>query len=286
MAEEGKSQTYVETHKAVAAGIASVIAAVFTSRLGVAGTLIGTAVTAVLITLGSAVFKAQLMKASHRIVGLPETVRSRYSTQQVRIPGKPNAEPNPEPAAKPEATDKRPGLLSRLRAVPSFLRELPSTQRRRVLLAGLLAGLMATVIGLGTVTGIELAGGKTLSCLVWSCPDDSSSEESSSSSGLSIFGGRSYGSSTDTRSVPSGEQPVAPGNEQQVPGRPNEQPAQPGAGSGAGQPDQAPQDADPSQPSAESGTGVEEEPTPPENRGSEKGRGLAPEEGKEKEDRY
>jgi hypothetical protein len=200
MAEEGKSQTFVETHKAIAAGIASVIAAVFTSRLGVAGTLIGTAVTAVVITLGSAIFKAQLMKASHRISGLPDTVRGRLSTQQIRIPGKPSVEPNPEPAAKPEAADeRRPGLLSRLHAVPGFLRDLPSAQRRKVLLAGLLAGLVAAVIGLGTVTGIELAGGKTLSCLVWSCPDDNGSEGSSGSSGLSIFGGRSYGPSTDTR---------------------------------------------------------------------------------------
>jgi hypothetical protein len=250
MAQEGKSQTYVETHKAVAAGIASVIAAVFTSRLGVAGTLIGTAVTAIVITLGSAIFKAQLMKASHRISGLPETVRGRLSTQQIRIPGKPNAEPNPEPAARPEAEtiEKRPGLLSRLRAVPGFLRDLPSAQRRRVLLAGLLAGLLAAVIGLGTVTGIELVGGKNLSCMVWSCPDDSESEGSSSSSGLSIFGGRSYGSSTDTRNVPSGEQQVAPGNQQQVPAQPNGQPAQPDASGGTGQPDGPPQGVDPSQP--------------------------------------
>src|ERR687894_436511 len=256
MVEEGKSQTFVETHKAIAAGIASVIAALFTSRLGVAGTLIGPAVTAVGITLGSAIFKAQLMKASHRISGLPETVRGRLSTQQIRIPGKPSVEPNPEPAAKPEAADeRRPGLLSRLRAVPGFLRDLPSAQRRKVLLAGLLAGLVAAVIGLGTVTGIELAGGKTLSCLVWSCPDDTDSEESSSSSSLSIFGGRS-GSSPDTRNVPSGGQPVAPGNEQQVPGQPNEQPVQPSGG--AGQPDGTPQD--PAQPGTEPGT---EEPAPP-----------------------
>jgi hypothetical protein len=57
-------------------------------------------------------------------------VRGRLSTQQIRTPGKANAEPNPEPAAQ----DKGPGLLSRLRAVPGFLRELPSSQRRRVLL--------------------------------------------------------------------------------------------------------------------------------------------------------
>lgn len=283
MAEEGKSQTFVETHKAIAAGIASVIAAVFTSRLGVAGTLIGTAVTAVVITLGSAIFKAQLMKASHRISGLPDTVRGRLSTQQIRIPGKPSVEPNPELGAKPEAADeRRPGLLSRLRAVPGFLRDLPSAQRRKVLLAGLLAGLVAAVIGLGTVTGIELAGGKTLSCLVWSCPDDNGSEGSSSSSGLSIFGGRSYGPSTDTSGVPSGEQPAAPGNEQQTPRQPNEQSAQPGADGEAEQPGGTPQGADPAQSGVEPGA---EEPAPP-VKGSEKGRGSGSEKDKEKEDRY
>jgi hypothetical protein len=52
--------------------------------------------------------------------------------------------------------------------MPGFLRELPSLQRPRVRLAGLLAGLVATVIGLGTVTGIELIGGKTLSSMIWS----------------------------------------------------------------------------------------------------------------------
>ena len=283
MVEEGKSQTFVETHKAIAAGIASVIAALFTSRLGVAGTLIGTAVTAVVITLGSAIFKAQLMKASHRISGLPETVRGRLSTQQIRIPGKPSVKPNPEPAAKPEAADeRRPGLLSRLRAVPGFLRDLPSAQRRKVLLAGLLAGLVAAVIGLGTVTGIELAGGKTLSCLVWSCPDDNGSEGSSGSSGLSILGGRSYGPSADTRDVPSGEQPAAPGNEQQTPRQPNGQPAQPGADGEAEQPGGTPQGADPAQSGVEPGA---EEPAPP-VKGSEKGRGFGSEKDKEKEDRY
>ena len=284
MAEEGKSQTFVETHKAIAAGIASVIAALFTSRLGVAGTLIGTAVTAVVITLGSAIFKAQLMKASHRISGLPDTVRGRLSIQQIRIPGKPSAEPNPEPAAKPEeeAAEKRPGLLSRLRAVPGFLRDLPSAQRRKVLLAGLLAGLVAAVIGLGTVTGIELVGGKTLSCLVWSCPDDNGSDGSSGSSGLSILGGRSYGPSADTRDVPSGEQPAAPGNEQQTPRQPNGQPAQPGADGEAEQPGGTPQGADPARSGVEPGA---QEPAPP-VKGSEKGRGSGSEIDKEKEDRY
>src|SRR4028118_360423 len=230
MLEEEKSQKVVESYKAVAAGIASVLAAVFTSRLGVAGTLIGTAVTAVLITLGSAIFKAQLMKASHRISGLPSTVRGRLSTQQVRIPGKPSAEPNPEPAAKPEAADKRfRGLLSRLRAMPGFLRDLPSNQRRKMLVAGLLAGLSATAIGLAGVTGIELAGGKTLSCMVWSsCWDDDESGGSSRRSGLSILGGYAGAGTTPSGDFPK-EQPSAPGSDQQAPQGPNGEPPPPGA---------------------------------------------------------
>ncbi len=258
MVEENKSQKVVETYKAVAAGIASVVAAVFASKLGVAGTLIGTALTATVITLVSAVLKVQLMKASETVSGIPNAVQGRLSTQQIRIPGKPNVEPNPEPAARLEEEGgggkRSSGLLSRLRALPArlralparlralpgFIRELPSVQRRKVLIAGLLAGLAATVIGLSGVTGIELAGGNTLSCLVWSCPEDETeSANSSGRSGLSIFGGRSAtGTGADVQEkdgVPPGtpssqdpfeKQPVAPGSDGQTPQQPAGQPEQ------------------------------------------------------------
>jgi len=95
----------------------------------------------------------------------------------------------------------------------------------------LVPALVATVIGLSTVTGIELVGGNTLSCLVWTCPEDeTASGQSSERSGLSIFGGRSLSDTQGTPSVdPSGEQPFAPENGQQVPQQrqPAGQPAQP-----------------------------------------------------------
>ncbi len=263
MAESEKSQKLVETNKAVAAGIASVITAVFTSKLGVAGTMIGTALAATMITLTSAILKAQLEKASNTIVGLPGAVQGRLSTQQIRIPGKPSAEPNPEPAAQLEAEEgrkKSPGLLSRLRAVPGFFKELPSVQRRKILIAGLLAGLVATMIGLIAVTGIEIVGGNTLSCLVWTCPEDdtASGESSSRGSGLSILGGRSFSSTqgTDTQGIPpvddpSGKQQFAPEEGQQAPQQrqPDGQPAQPGVDEEVlqQQPGEAPRGADPGQ---------------------------------------
>jgi hypothetical protein len=289
MVEEEKSQKVVETYKAVAAGIASVLAAVFTSKLGVAGTLIGTAMAAVLITLGSALFKVQLMKATNKISGLPDTVRGRLSTQQIRIPGKPNAEPNPEPAAEPEAADNRsPGLLSRLRAMPGFLRDLPSNQRRKMLVAGLLAGLIATAIGLAGVTGIELAGGKTLSCLVWSsCSDEDESGGSSRRSNLSIFGGYS-GTGATPSGDPSKGQPSAPGGDQQAPQGPNGEPAQPGAGGTPSQPGDTPQQ--PGEPGkgtnlAPSGAGSEE-PDANEEAEPAQSSGKAPEEGRSQEPEY
>jgi hypothetical protein len=309
MVEEEKSQKVVESYKAVAAGIASVLAAVFTSKLGVAGTLIGTAMAAVLITLTSAILKVQLMKASTKISGLPSTVRGRLSTQQIRIPGKQSAEPNPEPAAQPEAADRRyPGLFSRLRAIPGFLRDLPSNQRRKMLVAGLLAGLVATAIGLAGVTGIEIAGGKNLSCMVWSsCPDNDESESSSGRNGLSILGGYSNAvTGVGSSGNPSGEQPSTPGNNQQAPNQqaPNQQApnqpggesAQPGAGDTPSQPGGTPQQpgetpdeaADPAQPGytpnpAKSGAGS---PTPPSSdKAPEEGRRSGPASGQEKEDR-
>ena len=302
MVEEGKSQKVVETYKAVAAGLASVLAAVLTSRLGVAGTLIGTAMAAVLITLGSALFKVQLMKATNKISGLPDTVRGRLSTQQIRIPGKQNAEPNPEPAAEPEAADNRsPSLLSRLRAMPGFLRELPSNQRRNMLVAGLLAGVVATAIGLAGVTGIELAGGKTLSCMVWSsCSDDDESGGSSRRSGLSIFGGYS-GTGATPSGDPSTEQPSAPGGDQQAPQGPDGEPAQPGAGGtpsqpGGGtpqQPGEPGKGTNPAQPGAgseEPNAGDEAEPARSSGKASDEKRSQEPENresgnGQQKEDR-
>lgn len=251
MAEDEKSQKLVETNKAVAAGVAAVVTAVFTSKLGVAGTLIGTALTATLITVLSAVLKAQFEKASYKVSGIPDTVRGRLSTQQLRIPGRPNPEPNPEPT---KADGRSSGLLSRLRAVPGFLRDLPSNQRRKILIAGALAGVVAAVIGLATVTGVEAAAGETLSCLVWSeCPEDEdgASGGSSGRSGLSILGGASASSFTSSGTgvpvtpsddppvvdpsgkqppgeQPPGEQPFVPGDGRQTPQQRNGEPAQPG----------------------------------------------------------
>ena len=257
MAEEEKQQQKtVKPYTVMASGMAAMVAALFTSKLGVAGTLIGTALTAMTINLGSAILTAQLEKASTRVSALPTTVRDRLSTQQVRVPGKPSTEPDPESPARTEARDKRGGLLSRLRAIPNYLKNLSPARRRSILLTGALAGLVATFIGLGGITGIELATGQNLSCQLWrECPTTTTTTEastgSSGGSSLSIFGGSPAATpeSNPSQNVP-GEQQPGP-QDQQVPGqqRPAE-PAQPAPNDGAGQQDQQ-QGADPAQPKAD-----------------------------------
>ncbi|HZC19235.1 MAG TPA: hypothetical protein VE225_05965, partial [Rubrobacteraceae bacterium] len=163
----------------------------------------------------------------------------------------------PDPAAQPEAGGKRfRGLLSRLRAVPRFFGELPSNQKRTVLVAGLVARLLSTAIGLVGVTGIELAGGKTLSCMVWSSCSDVESGGSSSGSGLSVLGGYSSPASTGVTPSgnPSGEQPSESGVGEQGPQGRAGAPMQPGEspkGTDSAQP--GADKAKPAQPDSSSG---------------------------------
>ena len=260
MAEEEKQQKLVKPYTVVASGMAAIVAALFTSKLGVAGTLIGTALTAMTINLGSAILSAQLEKASTKVTTLPTNVRDRLSTQKVRIPGKESPEPDPpEPSTKANEDRQRGRLLSRLRSIPDYLKNLPSARRRSILLAGILAGLVATIIGLGGVTGIELASGKNLSCQFWSeCSTTAGTPAGSSGGpGLSIFGGAP---SSNAPLMPEDQQP-APPDQQQAPGQ-QQRPVEPAPDDGAVQPGQR-QDAEPAEPAQPKGNPNGEEPATP-----------------------
>lgn len=213
MAEEEKPKQLVQMSTVVASGMAAIIAALFTSRLGVAGTLIGTALTPMLMTIGVAVLNAQIAKATERISDLPTAVRGRLPTQRVRVPGALGPEDRPEEPEPPVATRRRdrrtPGVFERLLSVPTFLKELSPSTRRRTLLTGALAGLAAAAIGLVGVTGVEVASGNTLSCSVWNdcAPVTAASEPGGTRpSVLQPFGGPA-----ETQNAPTGggEQPAA-----------------------------------------------------------------------------
>ena len=243
MAEEEKPKQLVQMSTVIASGIAAIIAALFTSKLGVAGTLIGTALTPMLMTIGVAVLNAQIEKAAEKIPDLPSTVRGRLSTQRVRIPGTPIPGENPEepdPPVAPRRRDMRtPGVFERLLSIPSYLKGMSPSTRRRALFTGALAGLVAAAIGLAGVTGIEAASGSTFSCTMWDrCPETtttaSGQETEQTSTSLSqVFGGSS---GAETEGVPSDVQ-QQPADVQQQPADVQQQEAQP-----APQVQQTPQD--------------------------------------------
>ena len=228
--QQQQSAKLIEMNKALAAGMASVVTALFTSKLGVAGTLIGTALTAIAITLISAILKAQIERTQSKLSGLPSTVRGRLSTQQVRVPGRPDAEPNPEPP--PEPRGERPaGLLERLRTIPTFLRELSPSARRRVLLSGALAGVVATAIGLSVITFTETVAGEPLSSLVGPQRETTAAGGTGPRTSVgSLFGGSSSMQNVpQQQGAPQQNAPAGGGQYQQRPGVQPQQgnPAQP-----------------------------------------------------------
>lgn len=258
-----QSAKLVETNKALAAGLASVVTALFTSKLGVAGTLIGTALTAITITLVSAILKAQIERAQTKLSGLPSTVRGRLSTQQVRIPGRQGAEPNPESPPPPEPRGGRfASFVERLRSIPGFLKGLSPAARRRILLSGALAGLLATAIALVIITFTEVVSGEPISSMVGPQREPAGETAPRTSVG-SLFGGSR---STDPQNgsqqyAPQQDAPAGGGQFQR--GNPAQQP-----GGGQYQQDPAQQPADPAleqpaDPALEQPGGTPQDETPP-----------------------
>jgi hypothetical protein len=145
----------------MSAGLAASAASFVTSRFGVAGTLLGAALTAMIITGGSAIFRSYLEAASGRVRGMPTKLRARRGQQNGRgfggtMPGRP---------------DLRDNFVGRMRAALDWFSHLPTLSRRSILIKGLLAAAVAFVICMGVVWGAEKVIGNSLSCGIWAkCP--------------------------------------------------------------------------------------------------------------------
>lgn len=166
----------VDTNQILAAGLAATAAAFVTSRFGVAGTLIGAGITAMIITGGSAIVKAYMEYAAERARG----ARSRFRSRRDARPTEVRSEATPEEAPTqrqtrqdtlPERPDLRDNGVGRLRAALDWFRNLPTGRRRPILIKALLAAGVAFVICMVAVWGVEKVIGNSLSCGIWSsCP--------------------------------------------------------------------------------------------------------------------
>jgi hypothetical protein len=186
----------------LAAGFAAAAAAIVTSRFGVAGTLLGSALTAMIITGGSAILKAYLETVTGNVRKVPRRLRARREQRK--------AGSHTEPETLPERPDLRDNFAGRIRAALGWFSHLPPLTRRSILVKGLIAAAVAFVIGMGTVFALEQGIGNSLSCGIWAkCPEGASP-------GIHLGENRNTGA-RPTLSLGRAKPEAAPGYERQNP---------------------------------------------------------------------
>ena len=253
----------VSPHQVVAAGAASATAAGVTSTFGVAGTLIGAALTAMIITGGSAILKAYLENATGTIKHMPDKLRA---TANRRKAGR----GDDAPPTLPDNPKLRNNFMGRMRGSLGWFSRLPTTRRRSILMKGLIASLVAFVIAMGVVTAAEKGIGNSLSCGFWgNCPAGASpgahfGETRGTGAGSSVSFGRPEAAPAtggdvqqDGTPAPSGgggsdSQPVDPAD-----------PAQPAPGDANPAPEEQPVEPPPEEPAPVEPTPEEPAPVEP-----------------------
>lgn len=168
----------VDNYQIMAAGLAATGAAFVTSRFGVAGTLLGAALTAMIITGGSAVLKAYIENAAGRVRSGATRLQERRTERQTAAPdqgvpdqGVPDQEAPTARANPPGRPDLRDNFAGRMRAAINWFRQLPTPARRPILIKALVAAVVALVICLVAIWGVEKLIGNSLSCGIWAkCP--------------------------------------------------------------------------------------------------------------------
>ena len=167
----------LKTNAVVSSGLASAAAALFTSRFGMAGTLLGAALTSMIITGGSALVGFYLGRAATKARNIPPKVQEKL--------GRSGESAGIEIAGVDSRGQGRPKPLRLFRLLhgPSGRWGLawgkllghPNTARRRTIRSayGVLLGVpVSFLIGLAIITSLEFGASKSLSCWAWErCPE-------------------------------------------------------------------------------------------------------------------
>ena len=198
-----KQAPAVSGHQVIAAGFAAMMATLVTSRFGVAGTLLGAALTAMIITGGSAVLRAYLESVTGNVRKVPRKLRERRNRWRAGRAA--------EPGTVPERPDLRDNFAGRMRAALGWFSHLPPLTRRSIVVKGLLAAAIAFVIGIGAVYAVEAGIGNSLSCGIWGkCPEGASP-------GVHFGASRDTGASSTLSLGRAKTTKAAPGYERQSP---------------------------------------------------------------------
>jgi hypothetical protein len=157
--DDQQKQRIIDLPKIVAGAIATPLAALLTSRFGIAGTMVGLALSAVIITVIVDTLKVYLARVPEAVTSIPGGLKKKSAWG---------------------------GFLDRLRLPFSKLSTLPPPRRRSILIRSLIGGVIMFIIGLIIVTGVEASVGKNLSCWAWDdCYTESSSADAENASGAS-----------------------------------------------------------------------------------------------------
>ena len=263
------ANTGIDTQQIVAAGLAATGAAFVTSRFGVAGTLLGAALTAMIITGGSAVLKAYIENAAGRVRSGATRLQER---REARATAAPEAEAPTAQENSPGRPDLRDNFPGRMRAAVDWFRQLPTPARRPILMKALLAAVVALVICLVAIWGVEKLIGNSLSCGIWSrCPygaapgihlagfDDSGAGSTLSGGDVDLGGGG--GGVIDSIRQGGG----VPDGRDLIPGGGGDSSASPAPGGGEEDPSSASPEAEPVPEEDPSSASPEAEPVPEED---------------------
>jgi hypothetical protein len=106
------------------------MAAFLTSKFGVAGTLLGAALTAMIITGGSAILRSYLENVTGNVRKMPDKLRERKASRRA------------EPTTLPRRPDLGDNFAGRMRAAMSWFSHLPPLRRRSILLKGLIGAMV------------------------------------------------------------------------------------------------------------------------------------------------
>jgi hypothetical protein len=166
---DGQGTPVVSGSQVFAAGLASTMAAFATSKFGVAGTVLGAALTTMIITGGAAILNAYLESVTGNVRKVPQKLRARRERRERRKAAR-YAEPPTE--TLPGRPDLRDNFIGRARAAAGWFSHLSLTARRSIVVKGLIATAVAFAISMGTIYALERGIGNSLSCGMWgNCPE-------------------------------------------------------------------------------------------------------------------
>jgi hypothetical protein len=163
---DGQSTPVVSGSQVFAAGLASTTAAFVTSKFGVAGTILGAALTTMIITGGAAILNAYLQSVKGSVRKVPHKLRARRERRKAARYAEPPTE------TLPGRPDLRDNFMGRARAAVGWFSHLPLPARRSIVVKGLIAAAVAFVISMGAIYALERGIGNNLSCGLWgNCPE-------------------------------------------------------------------------------------------------------------------